>query len=76
VSDEPKKIILFTGITKLDLPPDYVLEAAKGKLEGFAIIGYTLDGEEYFASTYADGGTVNWLLDRCKLKLLKVGGGE
>lgn len=66
------KIIPFTGITKLDMPADFVLEAAKGKLEGVMILGYTTDGEEYFASSYADGGTANWLLDRCKLQLLKV----
>lgn len=67
-----EKVIPFTGITKLDMPPDYILEAAKGKLEGVIIIGYDADGEEYFASSYADGGTVNWLLDRCKGKLLSI----
>lgn len=66
------KVIPYTGITKLDMPPDYILEAAKGKLEGVLIIGYTEDGEEYFASSYADGGTVNWLLDRCKHQLLNI----
>lgn len=65
------KIITFTGITKLDLPADRVLEAAKDQLEGVVILGYTKEGDEYFASTYANGGTVNWLLDRCKQKLLE-----
>lgn len=64
------KIIEFTGITKLDLPPDRILETAMGKLKGVVILGYDTEGEEYFACTYADGGTVNWLLDRCKQKLL------
>lgn len=67
------KVIPFTGITKLDMPPDHILEQAKGKLEGVVVMGYREDGEEYFASSYADGGTVNWLLDRCKTKLLAVG---
>ena len=66
------KVIPFTGITKLDMPPDQILEAAKGKLEGVVILAYDADGEEYFASSYADGGTVNWLLDRCKKKLLSA----
>jgi hypothetical protein len=57
-------------ITKLDLPPDRVLEKAAGQLEGCVVIGYTKDGEEYFASSYADGSIVNWLLDRCKKRLL------
>ena len=66
------KVIPFTGITRLDMPPDQILEAAKGRLEGVVIVGYGIDGEEYFASSYADGGTVNWLLDRCKLELLSI----
>lgn len=64
------KVIPFTGITKLDMPPDHILEAAKGKLEGVVIIGYDKDDDEYFASSYADGGTVVWLLERCKRRLL------
>lgn len=63
-------VILFNGITKLDLDPDMVLENSKGKLEGVILIGYDKDGEEYFASTYADGGEVLWLIERMKLRLL------
>ena len=65
-------IIPFNGITSLDLDPDVVLEHTKGKLEGFLIAGYDKDGNEYFASTYADGGDVLWLLERMKLRLLMV----
>jgi hypothetical protein len=70
------KVIPFTGITKLDLNPDMVLENLKGELEGFVIVGYTPDGEEYFSSTYADGGTALWLLERCKRALLNNGDAE
>jgi hypothetical protein len=66
------KIIPLNNITKLDLPVDRILETAKGELEGVIIMGYTKDGDEYFASSYADGGTVNWLIDRFKAKLLAV----
>ena len=66
-------VILFNGITKLDLDPDMVLENTKGKLEGVILIGYDKEGEEYFASTYADGGEVLWLIERMKLRLLNVG---
>jgi hypothetical protein len=65
-------VIPFNGITKLDLNPDIVLENTKGKLESFVICGYDKDGQEYFASTYADGGDVLWLLERMKLRLLTV----
>jgi len=66
------KVIKFTGITKLDLPVDRVLDAAKETLEGVVIMGYTTDGEEYFASTYANGSTVLWLVERMKKMLLEV----
>ena len=65
-------VIPFSGITRLDLDPDIVLEEAKGKLEGFVIAGHDKEGNEYFASTYADGGDVLWLLERMKLRLLMV----
>ena len=69
-------VIPFTGITKLDLDPDMVIEQIKGKLEGVVIMGYTKDGEEYFASSYADGGDVLWLLERMKLRLLNIEAAE
>ena len=65
-------VIPFSGITRLDLDPDIVLEEAKGKLEGFVIAGHDKEGNEYFASTYADGGDVLWLLERMKFRLLRV----
>lgn len=66
------KVIPFTGITRLDLDPDITLDNLKGKLEGFVVVGYTLEGEEFFASTYADGGTALWLIERLKKQLLEV----
>lgn len=66
------EILPFTGITKLDMPVDVVLEAAKDQLEGVVILGYTKDGDEYFASTYASGPEVLWLLERLKKHLLDV----
>ena len=69
-------IIPFNGITRLDLDPDRVLENTKGKLDGVILIGYDKQGEEYFASSYADGGDVLWLLERMKLRLLNVESSE
>lgn len=65
-------VVPFNGITRLDLDPERVLEAARGQLTGVVIMGYARDGSEYFASSYADGGDVLWLLERSKLKLLTV----
>ena len=65
------KIIPFTGVTALDLDPNQVLDQAKGKLAGVVVLGFLDDGTDtYFASSYADGGTVLWLLEKLKLKLL------
>lgn len=60
-------------ITTLDLDPDNVLRELDGKLEGFILAGYDKDGGEFFSSTYADGGTALWLLERCKRVLLERG---
>ena len=67
------EILKFTGITFLDMPPDTILEAAKGKLESVIVLGYTADGEEeYFASSMADGADALWHLQRAAHKLLSM----
>jgi len=66
------KVVRFPGVTRLDLDPDMILREAIGELEGVAIIGYAKDGTEHFASSYADGGTVVWLLERAKFKLMQI----
>jgi hypothetical protein len=66
------EVVTFTGVTKLDLPPDRILADAVGKLEGVVILGYTKEGDEFFASSYADGGNVLWLLERLKKQLLEA----
>ena len=66
------KVIPFTGITRLDISPDRVLQGAVGKLEGVVIMGWDTEGNEYFASSYADGGTVLWLAERMKKMLLET----
>lgn len=70
------KILNFSGVTRLDMSPDSVLEPAIGRLESVLVIGYDKDGEEYFASSIADGGTVLWLLERMKKALLEVADDE
>ena len=61
-------------ITRLDSDPDRVLTKALGHCESVVILGYDKQGDEYFASSLADGGEVLWLLERLKKQLLEVGG--
>ncbi len=69
----PNNIVNLDVVTTLDLSAERVLNAALATdLEAVVIIGYTKDGEEYFATSLADGGEVLWLLERHKLQLLSV----
>lgn len=65
-------VIPLGVITRNNLPPDQVLENAIGQFddEGVVIMGWDKDGSLYFASSIADGGTVLWLLEQCKKRLL------
>ena len=66
-------VVTFPGITTLDLPPERIIQrAADAGLTDVVILGYDKDGEEWFASSTADGGEVLWLLERLKLQLLRV----
>lgn len=60
-------------ITRLNLPPDRILDAAKGQLTQVFVIGYTEDGTLYAASSHADGGDALWLLEHAKTRLLQCG---
>ena len=68
------EIITLDCVTYLDVPVERVLDAAKGRLDGGAviIIGRDKDGELYFAANKADGGDALWLLEKAKLLLLEV----
>ncbi len=68
----PENVIDFPGVTLLDIPPDKMLTAALGRLETVLIIGYTIEGAEYFASSVAAGPEILWQLERARLKLLSV----
>lgn len=67
------KLVYLNGLTKLDLTANRVLNAAiDEELEGVVIMGYSKDGGEYFASSYADGGTCLWLIERLKRQLINM----
>lgn len=63
-------VIPLGNITRLDIPAERVLEAAKDHLEHAVILGWDSDDKLYFASTFADGGEVIWLLEKAKKELL------
>ena len=64
------RVIPLNNITRLDLPADRILEQAKGHMEHVVLLGWDKEGELYFASSFADGGEVMWLLEKCKQALL------
>lgn len=72
MTDTPDNVVRFPGITLLDLDPDDMLKEAMGKLEKVLIIGYTTDGDEFISSSFADGPTAVWLLERMKLLMLSI----
>ena len=66
------KVIPLGNVTRLDLPPDRILEGAKGQLEGVVVMGWNKNGNQYFASSYASGAEVLWLIETCKKALMEV----
>ena len=67
-------VVVLPVITKIDCPAERILNGGLEKgLESVVILGYDKDGDEYFASSIADGGTVLWLLERLKRQLLSTG---
>lgn len=66
------KIINFPGSTKLPLGPDKILEQLKGELNGFVICGRDRNDDIFFASTYNDGPSILWLMEKCKQTLLHM----
>lgn len=72
MSEENGNIITLGCVTRLDLPPDRILEAAKGSLKGVVVIGWNNEDEFYAASSIADGGDVLWLLRKTEQMLMEV----
>lgn len=73
MNDNQGNVVLFNGITRLDIPADRVITAAVGKLQDVIIVGYDKDGGFYFASSKASGPEVVWLLELAKKILLEIG---
>ena len=66
-------IVHLDCITSLDIPAERVARALLDRdLESLVAIGFTDDGEFYFASNIADAGTVIYFLEMAKKKLLQI----
>lgn len=66
-------ITVLPCITTLDIPVERILDGAtKANLECCVVVGLDEDGELYFASTKADGGTVLWLFEKAKKALMET----
>lgn len=66
-------VVEFDGITRLDIPAERILKRAlDAGLTQVVIMGYDAEGDEFFASSVADGGAVLWMMERSKMKLLQV----
>ncbi len=65
------QVVNFDGVTSLDLPVGRILEQAKqADLSAVIVLGFTEDGDVFFAASNADGGDVMWLMERTKRALL------
>lgn len=73
MNDNADNLVYLDIVTRHNIPAERVLKCAlDAEVKDIVICGYTKDGEEYFASSLADGGDVLWLLERTKKKLLDV----
>ena len=68
------EVIIWHGVTRLDIPVSRVLKAAReAKLSEAVVIGYDKDGDFFFAGSKADGAQALWLLELAKKKLMDIG---
>ena len=66
-------VVNLPVVTRLDIDPSRVLDGAqKAGLTNVVILGYDENGDEYFASSYADGGNMLWLLRRAEHALMRI----
>lgn len=72
---EEGNLRILRAVTKHDIPVERVLaSAADAGLTKCIVVGESADGELWFSSSVADGGSVLWDLERAKAALLRIGG--
>jgi hypothetical protein len=77
MSDEKKlklaPVVILQTVTTHNIPTERVLKGAlEAGLASVVVIGHDENGEFYFSSSVADGGSVIWDLEMAKKKLLEV----
>lgn len=65
-------VINLPVVTSLPINVDRVINASLGKLTEVVVIGYTAEGELYFASSEPGGPEVLWMLEKAKQALLDI----
>lgn len=71
-AEDTNKLISLNKTTTDDMDPDQVLASAYKQLQDVVIAGYDKEGNFYFASSVADGGTVMWLIEHLKASLMGI----
>ena len=67
-------VVELGNVTTLDLPAERVIQRAKdADLETVIVIGKDQDGDFWFASNKADGGTVLWFMEVARKRLMEIG---
>ncbi len=67
------KVTVLPVLTTLDVPTERILQGALDSdppLKSAVVVGVDADGQLYFASSFADGGSVLWWLEKAKQALL------
>lgn len=65
-------VLKFTGVTRLSVDPDGVLEGAMGQLSDVVLIGWGKEGELWFAcSQKCTTAELLYLLESAKAELLR-----
>ena len=68
-------VVRLDVITNLDLQPDDVLQNSVGQYPGGVFVaGFDKNGQIKIASSIADGGTVLWVMEVAKVRLMAIAG--
>lgn len=66
-------VVRFPGVSRIDTPVESVMKVAADRgLSDVVVVGWDAEGEFYFASSYAAGPEVLWLLALAQKRLLEV----
>lgn len=65
-NDRNDNVVPFTGLTKVRLEPDHVLESAKGKLQDVIVIGWDEGGEFWASSSETSCAQLLWLIEHAR----------